>query len=104
MRIGLLTQGVAGLSVEPEVRDAVESAASAAVHGLRHADGMMRMYPVPRLEIAAGASVRLEPGGYHLMVGGLAAAPRAGAVLPFCLRLEDGAEQCAEARVRAIGE
>ena len=82
----------------------VESAASAAVHGHRHADGMMRMYPVPRLEIAAGASVRLEPGGYHLMVGGLAAAPRAGAVLPFCLRLEDGAEQCAEARVRAIGE
>ncbi|MBK9469511.1 MAG: copper chaperone PCu(A)C [Gammaproteobacteria bacterium] len=82
----------------------VESAASAAVHGHRHADGMMRMYPVPRLEIAAGASVRLEPGGYHLMVGGLAAAPRAGAVLPFCLRLEDGAEQCAEARVRGIGE
>jgi hypothetical protein len=82
----------------------VESAASAAIHGHSHADGMMRMYPVPRLEIAPGARVNLEPGGYHLMVGGMGAAPQPGALLPFCLRLEDGAEQCAEARVRKIGE
>lgn len=82
----------------------VESAASAAIHGHSHADGMMRMYPVPRLEIAPGARVNLEPGGYHLMVGGMGSAPQPGALLPFCLRLEDGAEQCAEARVRKIGE
>lgn len=82
----------------------VESAASAAIHGHSHADGMMRMYPVPRLEIAAGARVMLEPGGYHVMVGGMGTAPQPGALLPFCLRLEDGAEQCAEARVRKIGE
>lgn len=82
----------------------VESAASAAIHGHSHAGGMMRMYPVPRLEIAPGARVMLEPGGYHVMVGGMGAAPQPGALLPFCLRLEDGAEQCAEARVRKIGE
>jgi copper(I)-binding protein len=82
----------------------VEGAASASVHGHRHADGMMRMYPVPRLEIAPGAELSLQPGGYHLMVGGMGSALQPGALLPFCLRLEDGVEQCAEARVRKIGE
>lgn len=81
----------------------VESAQSAAIHGHAHADGMMRMHPVPRLVIAPQASVVLEPGGYHLMVGGLRTAPAPGALLPFCLRLEDGAEQCAEARVKGLG-
>jgi hypothetical protein len=93
--------GVAPLAV---VGARVESATSAAIHGHSHAEGMMRMYPVPRLEIAPRASVSLEPGGYHLMVGGMGTAPQPGALLPFCLRLEDGAEQCAEARVRNIGE
>ncbi len=63
----------------------VEGAASAAIHGHSHADGMMRMYPVPRLEIAPGADLSLQPGGYHLMVGGMgsrAAAGCAAAVLP----------------------
>jgi hypothetical protein len=82
----------------------VESAASAAIHGHSHADGMMRMYPVPRLEIAPNASVSLQPGGYHLMVGDMGTAPQPDALLPFCLRLEDGTEQCAEARVRKTGE
>lgn len=82
----------------------VEGAASAAIHGHSNADGMMRMYPVPRLEIAPGADLSLQPGGYHLMVGGMGSAPQPGALLPFCLRLEDGVEQCAEARVRKIGE
>ena len=82
----------------------VEGAASAAIHGHSHADGMMRMYPVPRLEIAPGADLSLQPGGYHLMVGGMGSALQPGALLPFCLRLEDGVEQCAEARVRKIGE
>jgi hypothetical protein len=38
------------------------------------------------------------------MVGGMGSALQPGALLPFCLRLEDGVEQCAEARVRKIGE
>lgn len=82
----------------------VDSAQSAAIHGHTHADGMMRMHAVPRLVIAPQASVMLEPGGYHLMVGGLRTAPARGAQLPFCLRLEDGAEQCAEARVKGVGD
>jgi hypothetical protein len=33
--------------------------------------GMTGMHPVERLEIPAGGSVTLEPGGYHLMLMGI---------------------------------
>jgi copper(I)-binding protein len=33
--------------------------------------GMTGMHPVDRLEIPAGGSVKLEPGGYHLMLMGM---------------------------------
>jgi copper(I)-binding protein len=32
------------------------------------ASGMTGMHPIPRLEIPAGATVELKPGGYHLML------------------------------------
>jgi len=82
----------------------VEGARSASIHGHAQADGMMRMYAVQRLPIASGARVRLAPGGYHLMVGGLERPVLPGGGLPFCLRLDGGAEQCAEARVKAMGD
>lgn len=34
----------------------------------RDSSGMMGMQQVPRIDIPAGATVRLEPGGYHLML------------------------------------
>ncbi|XKE46065.1 copper chaperone PCu(A)C [Halomonas organivorans] len=39
------------------------------IHTMEMADGTMRMRPVPRLEIAPGAPIRMRPGGgYHLML------------------------------------
>jgi copper(I)-binding protein len=37
------------------------------VHEMSTADGVMRMRPVDKLEIPAGGSVELKPGGYHAM-------------------------------------
>ncbi len=79
-------------------------AASAAVHGHRVDAGMMQMYAVDRLEVPAGGSVVLRPGGYHLMLGEVRGTPARGALLPFCLRLDGGEEVCAEAQVRKFGE
>ncbi|MCP5321957.1 MAG: copper chaperone PCu(A)C [Pseudomonadales bacterium] len=81
-----------------------DAAASAAIHGHRQEAGMVRMYAVERLEIPAGSSVELRPGGYHLMLGEVRGALQRGALLPFCLRLEGGEEVCADARVRKFGE
>ena len=46
-------------------------AGNAGVHSTNLADGVMRMRPVASLEVAAGATVTLKPGGDHVMVTGL---------------------------------
>ena len=38
------------------------------LHRTEHIDGVSRMRAVPSLVIAAGESVALKPGGYHLML------------------------------------
>lgn len=82
----------------------VTGAASAAVHEHRHVDGLMRMSEAGPLPIEPGTTLRLEPGGYHLMVFGLEKTPLAGERVPFCLHFADGSEECAAALVKAIGE
>lgn len=82
----------------------VDGSEGAGIHQSLVEDGMMRMRDVETLEIAPGASILFEPGGYHVMVFGVTAAPRAGTGLGFCLRLEGGAEQCGTARVKALGD
>jgi len=82
----------------------VEGARSAELHTHEHSEGMMRMRPAGPLPVPAGGQLVLEPGGNHLMVFDVAAPPRAGARLPFCLHFADGAELCAEAVVRGLGE
>ena len=82
----------------------VDGASSAAVHEHTMQDGMMRMRPAGALTIPAGGELKLEPGGYHLMVFGLAPAPAPGQQVPFCLQTAEGAELCAVAEVRGLGE
>ena len=41
------------------------------IHAHFHKDGMMSMRPVKGIDIEAGKTVSLQPGGYHLMLFGL---------------------------------
>lgn len=82
----------------------VDGASSAELHTHAMQDGMMSMRPAGPQTVAAGGELLLEPGGLHLMVFGMTGAPRVGARLPFCLHFADGAETCAEAVVRGLGE
>lgn len=80
----------------------VEGAARAEIHGHTMHGDMMHMGPAGPLPIAPGAALVLAPGGYHLMVSGLAARPVAGGRLPFCVEFEGGARVCAEALVKGV--
>ena len=53
---------------------------------------VMRMRPVPAIELPAGQSVELRPGGLHLMLIGLTAALPQGGELPLTLRFERAGE------------
>lgn len=65
-----------------------ESAASAEVYENAEKDGVATMRPVEALEIPAGGSVDLKPGGYHIMLMGLKAPLKKGGMIMLQLKFE----------------
>lgn len=66
-----------------EIAEAVE------VHEMKMEGGVMKMRPLTEgLEIPAGATVKLEPGGFHLMLAKLGGAIVEGESVPVTLRFE----------------
>jgi copper(I)-binding protein len=108
-------QKVAGAYVKLSADQATRlvSAASPAaqtveIHQMSMENGVMKMRAVPALDIPAGGSVELKPGGYHLMLFGLKKPLAAGETITLTLKFQDaaGKSQTLElaANVRAAGE
>ncbi|HEV7267490.1 MAG TPA: copper chaperone PCu(A)C [Falsiroseomonas sp.] len=64
---------------------------------------VMRMRPVPAVELPPGEEVRLAPGGLHLMLIGLAEARERGGTLPVTLVFERAGEVEVQLHVEAAG-
>lgn len=64
---------------------------------------VMRMRPVPAIELPPGEEVRLAPGGLHLMLIGLNRPLRQGERVPVTLTLERGGSLTVELEVMAAG-
>ncbi len=60
------------------------------LHQHSHKDGMMRMEHVSAIDIAAGATVELAPGGLHLMLFEPQAELTPGMLVPLTLGFADG--------------
>lgn len=69
---------------------------------LRDGD-VMRMRPVDSIAIPAGAEVRLQPGGLHLMLYDLARPLAPGERVPVTLRFERAGEVQIQLSVQAAG-
>ncbi|HSW19535.1 MAG TPA: copper chaperone PCu(A)C [Ramlibacter sp.] len=67
----------------------------AEVHEMKMDGDVMRMRPVPSLELPVGRAVELKPGGYHLMLQDLKTPLKKDTVLPLTLVFRDakGAER-----------
>lgn len=65
--------------------------------------GVMRMRPVPEIEVPAGQTVMLQPGGLHIMLIGLNQLLIPGQAVPVTLRFERAGEVRVELRVEAAG-
>jgi copper(I)-binding protein len=63
-------------------------------------EGMMGMRPIARLEIPAGGSVELKPGGYHVMLIDLNQELKAGDKIEITLKFEKAGEIKVTAEVR----
>ncbi len=67
----------------------VEGVGSATVHESSMTDGVMRMRPVAELNLPAGATVTMAPGGLHIMLTGLTQPLAAGDELLATLLFRD---------------
>lgn len=63
-------------------------AKSVALHETKVEGGVMKMREAPAVEIPAGGSLVLKPGGYHLMLMQLVKPLKAGDVVPITLVFE----------------
>ena len=62
--------------------------------------GMAGMHPVDRIPVPAGGTVKLEPGGYHLMIMGLSRTLAAGDTVELDLVFEHAGKVVVLAEVR----
>ena len=59
------------------------------VHEMKLVDNVMKMRPLPALDLPAGQAVELKPGGYHVMLMDLKQQLKGGDTVPVTLTFED---------------
>ena len=90
---------------EPERLVAAHAAEARAVELHSHEispDGVARMRPVEAIDIPPGGEARLEPGGLHIMLLGLAGPLVEGASFPLTLVFERRGEMEIEVQVESL--
>jgi periplasmic copper chaperone A len=80
------TQADRLLSVKSNVAKGVE------LHRVDMDGNIMRMREVDAIDVPAGQTVQLRPGGLHIMFVGLTQTLKNGATIPLTLRFEKGGE------------
>lgn len=84
------------VSAESPIANVVE------LHTHVHDKGMMRMRQIDRIVIPAGGSVKLQPGGHHVMLIGLKQMPKPGDNADLTFVFEDGSKITVSAPVRKL--
>lgn len=83
------------------------AATTTEIHEMRMDNDIMRMREIPGLDLPAGQTVELKPGGYHLMMMGLKDVVKADTEVPLTLTFENaqGERETVQvtAPVRALG-
>jgi len=81
----------------------VSSAASktAEMHNMEHKGGMMKMYEVKSISLPANGRLDMSMHGYHLVLSGLKAPLKAGAIIPLTLNIEMADKRSVKVDVQA---
>lgn len=83
------------LSASAGIAKAVE------IHKMEMDGNVMRMRPVDAIDVPAGGTVELKPGGLHIMFVGLNKTLKAGDRFPLTLKFEKAGEQKVDVLVSA---
>jgi hypothetical protein len=76
-------------------------AKSAEIHQSSESQGMVHMHAVDAVKLPAGERVELKPGGYHVMLVGLAHPLAEGDQVPLTLTIEDARGKRSQIELRA---
>jgi copper(I)-binding protein len=76
---------------------------AAELHTHIHQGGMMMMRRIDRIDLPAGKTVALQPGGLHVMLIGLKRLLVPGESVDLTLIFADGSRQLVKGPVRSIG-
>lgn len=71
------------------------------IHEMKREGDVMRMRAIPLLELPAGKPVKLEPGGFHVMLMGLKQTLNVGDTVPLTLVVETADKQRQTVEVKA---
>jgi periplasmic copper chaperone A len=77
-------------------------ASHAMIHETRTESGQSRMRPHEQLLVPAGQTIKLEPGGLHVMLHGITRPAAVGQSVPLVLLLSDGNKLQVAAIVRPL--
>ena len=78
------------------------AASEAMFHRTTEENGVSHMAPAGKIAIPAGKTVKIEPGGLHLMLMGLKQPLHAGSVVPLTLKFEHAGEVLVQVHVVAL--
>ncbi|HQX79977.1 MAG TPA: copper chaperone PCu(A)C [Steroidobacteraceae bacterium] len=101
--VGYLVITNRGAQADSLVAASTDVAERVEFHQTRNEGGMMKMRHMPSVALPAGAEVRFEPGGLHLMLLGLRRPLVAGETIPLLLRFAKAGELRVELTVEAHG-
>ena len=101
---GYLTIENKGTAPDRLVSASSDAAAKLEVHEMAMQDGVMKMRPLDNgLTIDPGKTVKLAPGGYHLMMFDLKNPLKQGETVPVTLKFEKAGEVKVTLAVEGIG-
>jgi hypothetical protein len=104
MGAGYLTIENKGSTVDKLVSVSGEAAGKIEVHEMATTDGVMKMRPLDKpLAIEPGKTVKLAPGGYHLMMMDLKKPLKQGDKVPVTLEFEKAGKVQVTLDVQAVG-
>jgi periplasmic copper chaperone A len=101
---GFLTIENKGSAPDKLIGASADGAGKIEVHEMAMNDGVMKMRPVEGgLTIDPGKTVKLAPGGYHLMMMDLKAPLKQGDKLPLTLQFEKAGKVAVTLDVQGVG-
>jgi copper(I)-binding protein len=101
---GYLTIENKGAAPDRLIGGSAEIAAKLEVHEMKMKDGVRTMRPLDSgLAIDPGKTVKLAPGGYHLMMFDLKSPLKQGEAVPITLKFEKAGEVKVSLAVQGIG-